>query len=621
MNAPRSMQNMSQELHDRLEQFRQEHPALAEKLNELQHEIISFTESHLQQQQRLAKIGTSLGAERDINTLLEMILLEAMRLNSADGGTFYSVKTDPKGNPIALEWVMVKNGTLKTWMGGTSGVPIPFPEIPLYRDGKENHANVSAHVALTGETINLQDVYVAEGFDFQGTRIFDTSTGYRSKSMLVFPLRNHENEIVAVMQLINVTDDSGNIFPFAEENEFATLSLASQAAVAITNARLIISLENLFDAFIRAIAQSIDAKDEVTGGHISRVAELTMMIARAVNETDDGSLARIHFSDDELRELSVAAWLHDTGKITTPETVMFKATKLEAYVDRIDNVKLRFELARSIRQIDTLQKKLAGVQPPPELREQWEQLDRELEESLKKNIEEWNLIEFQNIGGEFLKPETAEVIKTIANQTFTVPDDIALTRTVPYHGYLSRKTWEAKQEYKGPREVKAMPVESNLRRLMSDDELLNMMISRGTINQEELLKMRDHVVQTINILDKLPFPRKMQNVPEYAGGHHEFVNGKGYPKGLAGPNLPLQSRIMALADVFEALSAADRPYKKAKPMSEVLKILGFMVKGGDLDQEVYDVFISKGVMAEYVREKIDAKQIDIDLTTLNPIGA
>ncbi|MDK9699537.1 MAG: HD domain-containing protein [bacterium] len=615
MSAPQLILNVGDQLISRLREQCQNHNEVAHQISQVAEDLNALLQAHTEQINRLAKIGAALGAERDIPTLLEMILMEAVRLNHADGGTFYLVQNDDKGDPVSLKWVVMQNTTLKTWSGGTSGVPIPFADVPLYIDGAENHSNVSAHVALTGRIINLPDVYVAEGFDFRGTRIFDEKTGYRSKSMLVFPLRNHENEIVAVMQLINVTDSNGTIFPFAKENELLTLSLATQAAVAITNARLIRSLEELFDAFIKAIAQSIDAKDEVTGGHISRVAELTMRIAKAVNESNEGGYGQVHFNSDEMRELSIAAWLHDTGKITTPETVMFKATKLEAYVDRVDNVKLRFELARALRENLALRDKLTLCEVTEEKQKSFSLIDTDLSLELEKIGNWWRMIEQQNLGMEFLKPEVGQQIKDVASYEFEVPETVALKRNVPYHGYLSRLTWEAYQPYVGPREQKQMPIENAKRRLLSKDEERNLLISRGTINEDELAKMRDHVVQTMNILEQLPFPRKLRRVPEYAGGHHEFINGKGYPKGLAGPSLPLQSRIMALADIFEALSAADRPYKKAKPMSEVLKILGFMVKGGEIDADIFDVFIKSGVMAGYTKEFIMENQIDIDLVT------
>lgn len=590
-------------------------PIFSKILSELQNLVSQHISERNDQISRLAAIGAALGAEKDMPTLLEMILVELMRLNNADGGTFYLVKSDKKGNPVALQWVVVSNQTLKLWQGGTSGNPITIPDIPLYIDGKENHNNASAHVALTGEIINLEDVYTAEGFDFKGAKRFDEMNNYRTKSMLVFPLKNHENEIVAVLQLINALDASRNIIPFPKENELLNLSLAMQAAVAITNTQLIRSLKELLDSFIQAIAQSIDAKDEVTGGHISRVAILTMMIAEAINESKTPPFDKIYFNQDELYELKMAAWLHDTGKITTPDTVIFKATKLEGYVDRIDLIKQRFETIRCLKQNEVLKRKLTAYEKGEVNLNDFTKWDEELNQELSKIEEYWRLIEQYNIGSEFLKNEIAEQFKKIAAETYDIPDDLALNQNIPYAGYLSRLTWVNEQQWVGPRETRPMPKQSNKRNYLTANELFNLLIAKGTLNSDEKAKMNDHVQQTINILEKLPFPRKLQNVAVYAGGHHEFVNGKGYPKGLKGDELPLQAKIMALADVFEALSAPDRPYKKAKPISEVLKILTTMVNFEELDKNVYELFIQSGVMAKYVKDYVLPVQIDIDLVT------
>ncbi|MCX7835057.1 MAG: HD domain-containing protein [bacterium] len=588
-------------------------PLFYKTLIELRNFVEQLVTDQNEQISRLATIGAALGAEKDMPTLLEMILVELMRLNNADGGTFYLVKSDKKGNPIALQWVVVSNHTLKLWQGGTSGNPITIPDIPLYIDGNENHHNASAHVALTGEIINLEDVYVAEGFDFKGAKRFDELNNYRTKSMLVIPLKNHENEIVAVLQLINALDESKNIIPFSKENELLNLSLAMQAAVAITNTQLIRSLKELLDSFIQSIAQSIDAKDEVTGGHISRVAILTMMIAEALNQCNTAPFDQIHFTQDELYELKMAAWLHDTGKITTPDTVMFKATKLEAYVDRIDLIKQRFETIRCLKQNELLRKKLYAYENGNVNLDEFSKWDDEFKQELNKIETYWRLIEQYNLGAEFLKEEIATIFKQIASENYCIPEELSLKQNVPYAGYLSRFTWVNEQEWVGPRDARPMPKQSSVRNYLTPNELHNLLIAKGTLNPEEKAKMNDHVVQTINILEKLPFPRKLQNVAEYAGGHHEFVNGKGYPRGLKGDDLPLQARIMALADVFEALSAPDRPYKKAKPMSEVLKILSTMVKFQELDKNVFELFIRSGVMARYVQEYVQPNQIDIDL--------
>lgn len=590
-------------------------PVYHKVLSELYRIISDELSDRSERISRMAIIGAALGAEKDMPTLLEMILVELMRLNNADGGTFYLVKSDTRGNPVSLQWVVASNHTLKLWQGGTSGNPITIPDIPLFIDGVENHHNASAHVALTGDIINLEDVYIAEGFDFKGAKKFDEINRYRTKSMLVVPLKNHEGEIVAVLQLINALDTASNIIRFSKENELVNSSLAMQAAVAITNTQLIRSLKELLDSFIQAIAQSIDAKDEVTGGHIGRVAMLTMMIAEAINEAIDPPFNKIHFSQDELYELKMAAWLHDTGKITTPDTVIFKATKLESYVDRIDLIKQRFETIRCVLLNDFLQKKVNAYENGRATPELLMIFESEYKQELAKIESYWKLIEVYNVGAEFLKEEVAQQFKDIAKETYTVPEDVKLSHSIPYAGYLSRFSWVNKQDWVGPRDVRPMPIEQEERPFLTENELYNLLIVKGTLNPDEKAKMNDHVQQTINILEKLPFPRKLQNVAEYAGGHHEFVNGKGYPRGLKGKELPLQARIMAMADVFEALSAPDRPYKKAKPMSEVIKILSTMVKFEELDNEVFEVFVKSGVMSKYTHNNVMPIQIDINLVT------
>lgn len=306
-------------------------------------ETRKFSENQLKQIRRLTRIGTALSAERNIERLFEMIVEEAREFTGADGGTLYIMSDDE----TELQFAIVQTETLDVRMGGTGG-KITWKPVRLQNaDGSSNHGNVSAYVALTGNTVNIPDVYDAEGFDFQGTRNFDAQTGYRSKSMLVVPMKNHENDIIGVLQLLNARDEKrSEVVSFSAECQEMTESLASQAAVALSNNRLIQDLEALMESFIRAIATAIDEKSPYTGGHVRRVADLTMDIARKINDTTEGPLADLRFSDDQLKELQIAAWLHDVGKITTPEYVVDKATKLETIFDRIELLRLRFELYR-----------------------------------------------------------------------------------------------------------------------------------------------------------------------------------------------------------------------------------------------------------------------------------
>src|SRR6185369_4662096 len=307
-----------------------------------------------QRLEQLNAIGASLSAERDINRLLESILAAAKTITRADGGTLYRVAEDK-----TLRFEIVRTSSLKYYLGGTTGNPVPFYPIQLYKDGKPNHNMVAAYAAITGKTVNIADAYTADGFDFSGTRAFDSKTGYRSKSFLTVPMKNHENESIGVLQLINAQDPrTGEIVPFSASDQRLAESLASQAAIALTNRMLIIQLEELFESFINLMNTAIDEKSPYTGGHCQRVPQLTMMLAETVSDMTDGPLASFNMSDKDRYELKIAGLLHDCGKVTTPVHVVDKATKLEAIYDRIHLVDTRFEILKRDAEIELLRKKL-----------------------------------------------------------------------------------------------------------------------------------------------------------------------------------------------------------------------------------------------------------------------
>jgi HD-GYP domain-containing protein (c-di-GMP phosphodiesterase class II) len=509
---------------------------------------------------RLTQIGVALSAEKDIDRLLEKILTEARVITLADGGTLYMMSEKEK----ELQFVFVQNESLGLNMGGTGG-KMTWPPIKLTaNDGLPNHANVSAHVAITGQPVNIADVYDAPGFNFEGPRAFDQETGYRSRSMLVVPMRNHENDIIGVLQLLNATDpDTGEVISFSGKAQELAWSLASQAAVALTNNLLITELENLLDAFIQTIAIAIDEKSPYTGGHVRRVADLTIAIAEKINEACDGHFAKISFSDDEMRELRMAAWLHDVGKITTPEHVVDKSTKLEKVYDRIGDIKTRFELLKREYQMvmNEARQNRAGSSP------------EEASRDLQAFDEEYQFLVRINNGCEFTADEMIERIKIIAQRKWSTS-----TQTLP---------------------------------LLTEDEIYNLSIRRGTLNDEERNIINNHAAITYKMLAKLPFPRKLQKIAEYAAAHHEKLDGSGYPLGLKGDQLPLQSRIIALADVFEALTATDRPYKKDKTLSETLQILKQMVADHHIDADLFELFMREKVYAHYAYREMALHQIDM----------
>ena len=522
-------------------------------------ETREFSEIKMDQIRRLTRIGTALSAERNIERLFEMIVEGAREFTGADGGTLYIMSDDE----AELQFAIVQTETLHVRMGGTGG-QITWKPVRLQNpDGSPNHGNVSAHAALTGNTINIKDVYDAGYFDFQGTRKFDAQTGYRSKSMLVVPMKNHENDIIGVLQLLNArNEERSEVISFSPECQEMTESLASQAAVALSNNRLIHDLEDLMESFIRAIATAIDEKSPYTGGHVRRAAELTMAIACKINDTKEGIYADIHFSNDQLKELQTAAWLHDVGKVTTPEYVVDKATKLETIYDRIDILRLRFELCGLQAKLRRLSKEVLSESATAVEEDEIEPILRE----------EFQFLSEANLGSERMSDEMMGKVRAIA-----------------------ARTWELN----GKREP-----------LLSPDEVENLNIRQGTLSAREREIIQNHATMTYKILSQLPFPKKLRHVPDYAAAHHETPYGKGYPRGLSAAQLSLQSRILALADVFEALTAKDRPYKKGKTLSEAMHTLEMMVKDGYIDPDLYTLFQKEGIYLDYARRELSPEQID-----------
>ena len=525
-------------------------------------------EDVVQRLEQLNAIGASLSAERDINRLLEAILTAAKSITRADGGTLYRVTDDQK-----LRFEIMRTSSLKYYHGGTTGSPVPFYPIQLYKDGKPNHSMIAAYVALTGKTVNIPDAYTADGFDFSGTRAFDSQTGYRSKSFHTVPMRNHDNEIIGVLQLINAQDsDSREIIPFSPSDQRLVESLASQAAIALTNRILINQLEELFESFINLINSAIDEKSPYTGGHCQRVPMLTMMLAEAATETKQGPLAGFAMTEKDRYELKIASLLHDCGKVTTPVHVVDKATKLETIFDRIHLVETRFEVLKRDAEIELLKTKAElTVRSAP--RVEFEAAEARYRDRVRQLNEDRSFLRACNIGGEGMREEDVQHVRTIARYRWT---DSA--------GH-----------------------EANF---LTEDELKNLTIRSGTLTSEERQVINHHIVATIRMLESLPWPKHLKNVPEYAGGHHERMDGKGYPKGLTRDQMSIQARVMGIADIFEALTAKDRPYKRGKTLSESLEILGRFKLGGHVDPDLFDIFVRNKVYQRYAETFLDKEQID-----------
>lgn len=527
---------------------------------------------------RLNAIGVALSAEKDNQRLLEMILLGAQQITNADGGTIYIMHEDNRH----LKFEIMRNNTLKLASGGTTvqEVPNEFQNaLPLYHDGDQQRPNlttVASYAALKKSTVNIADAYATESFDFSGTRYFDSQTGYRSQSFLTIPMKNHESDVIGVLQLINAVDiHNGRIIPFSQANQSLVESLASQAAVAMTNKNLIKGFKDLFESFIELIAGAIDQKSPYTGGHCKRVPELTMMLAQAAIEDQSGSFKDFSLNESELFELKVASWLHDCGKITTPEAVMDKPTKLSSIFDRIALIDQRFDLLKQQAENAMLKAQLNLLlhNPPVQDAAEFQRMQAELQAFKQQCDLDREFLRASNIGSESMTEADQQRVHQIAGRELVGSD-------------------------------------GRITRFLSDDELYNLSIVRGTLTAEERWVINNHINVTITMLDSLPYPRSLSRVPEYACGHHERMDGSGYPKGLKREEMSVPARIMGIADIFEALTSKDRPYKKAKTLTESLEILGRMKVNHHIDPDLFDVFVREKIYLKYAEKFLQPEQID-----------
>jgi HD-GYP domain-containing protein (c-di-GMP phosphodiesterase class II) len=449
---------------------------------------------------------------------------------------------------------------------------VALPKIPLIdENGQPNLKNVVSCSYHQDKTLNITDAYDTKEFDFQGTKAFDAKNNYRSTSFLTVPLKNHEHETVAMLQLINAIDPQTQaIVPFDAIAQRFCEKLAAEAATVLTKQELIITLEHMFESLISLIANALDEKSPYNGGHCYRVPELTLMIAEAAHQTTEGYLKDFTLSDADRYELKIAGLLHDCGKITTPEYVVDKAKKLETIFDRITLIETRFEVLKRDAEIVLLKKKYEAL-------EQGIALDKESEHELKTIIttldDDLEFLKVCNTGGEFMSQDKIDRLKA-----------------------LQQKTWQ----------LHGQPLP-----LLSLDEFDNLSIARGTLNEEERKVINNHISVTISMLNAIKWPKHLKNVIAYAGGHHERMDGKGYPNGLTREEMPIQARAMAIADVFEALTASDRPYKPGKKLSEALFILDKMSQEGHIDPDLYNAFIAHNVHKKYAEAFLPVEQIDI----------
>ncbi len=520
-------------------------------------------EEKLRRLELLHRVGMSLSTEKNWDRLLETILIEAKGICHADGGTLYLRTSDDH-----LRFAIMRSDSLGIRLGGTTGRSIDLPALPMFdpETGEPNHANVATYAASLERSVNVGDAYDTQTFDFTGTKRFDNHHHYRSKSFLTIPMLNHEDRVLGVLQLINARDPkSGRVLPFAPEDQQLVEALASQAGIALHNQVLLDEQRALLESFIKVLAAAIDAKSPHTGGHCERVPVLAEMLVHAACEERNGPFGGFDMSEEERYEFRIAAWLHDCGKVVTPPHVMEKATKLETIFDRMNVIRERIEILKRDAELDTWRRIRDGAVHADEAFAQ-------LEAELAALDDDLAFLEHVNVGGEFLDDQ-----------------DIARIRAIGERRYRRGGAWVL---------------------LLTEDEITNLSVRRGTLTQQERLVINGHMVQTIRMLESLPFPGYLSRVPEYAGGHHERMDGKGYPRGLFAGDMSVPARIMAVADVFEALTAKDRPYKPGKRLSEAMGIMGEMKRANHLDPEIFDMFVRTGVYREYARRFVSPEQID-----------
>ncbi len=507
---------------------------------------------------RLNQIGIALSSEHNLNKLLELIVKEARSFTEADGGSLY-IKEGDKLNFLVAQTQSLERRT---------NTPNSFKSfyVPLTK------ASISGFVAITGEILNIPDVYhIPPTVEYRFNKDFDVKMEYRSKSMLTVPMRDHQDQIIGVLQLVNSMDRTGKVIPFKKEYETLILSLASQAAVAIRNAKLIEEIRELFRSLVRYSAKAIESRSPHTAGHSGRVTKYAVRIAEAITEEKDGAWANVKFTPEQIEELRMCGWLHDIGKIGVKEAVLEKSTKLsEAQMETITQ---RFETIKASFIMHALQQKLELAK------------SRRDDSALLQEIEARVQSEINALDSDL------EYLKRI-----NIPDD-------------SRSL----DEYQRLREIAERTysdINGEMRYFLTGIEYENLAVARGNLTAAEYKEIQLHVDHTLAILRKIPFTKDLENIPKYAAGHHEYLNGSGYPRGLKGEEIPLQARILCIADIFDALTSPDRPYKKAKPLDVTLKILQEEAARGKLDAEVVNLFV-RHKLYEGTR-KTDGKDDDKD---------
>lgn len=502
------------------------------------------------------KIGVALSAERDIDALLALILGKCREITAADAGSLYLLERGKDDDSVADDRLRFK-------LAQNDSVVVSFEEFEIPLD----QTSIAGYVALTGDIVNVADAYhLSPGTPYTISRSFDQQSGYRTKSMLVVPMLDHRGQILGVVQLINKKSDpravlqppaaaEAQVVPFTGIDEELVSSLASQAAVALENTRLIQGIKDLFDAFVRASVTAIEARDPTTSGHSERVAVLTVGLAEAVDRSDGGSLRAVRFSRDQVQEIRYASLLHDFGKVGVREKVLIKGKKL--YVGEVLLIRQRFAYIKRTLESEHLRAKLARVQAGQADAALLGEMDRA---HLERQAEIDALLRMVQHANEpaILEDESFRALMALPARQF-------------------------------------VDLEGNHQPFLTPDELEALSITRGSLSSAERRQIERHVTHTYRFLSQIPWTGEYRRIPEIAYAHHEKLDGSGYPRGLTADQIPLQSRMMTIADIYDALVAWDRPYKKSVPPERALDILHEEAAAGKLDAELLALFVAARV--------------------------
>jgi len=499
----------------------------------------------------LTRIGVALGTERDLKTLLELILTQARRITTSDAGSLYLVETGDQGQK-----------RLRFRITQTYSKPdAPFVEFTIPVD----RSSLAGYTAVTGEPLVIDDAYfLPPDVEYSINRSFDERHGYRTKSMLVLPMKDHKEEVIGVLQLINrkrhaeavlaaPADVEHQVVPYSRRTVELVTALAGQAAVAIENSRLYEEIERLFEGFVKAAVHAIEQRDPTTFGHSGRVANMTVGLASVVDRAEDGAYRAVTFTREQIKEIRYAGLLHDFGKVGVREQVLIKAKKL--YPLHLDLIRQRHHFVKRTAEREFWRKRAEFL----------ESHDRKDYAPFLRALEEEHAREMVALDG-FLDAVLS------ANEPTVLPA-----------GRFEALLQVARRTYEDPT--------GRPHPYLTEEEMRYLTIPKGSLDETERLEIESHVTHTYRFLQQIPWTRELQDIPMIAYGHHEKLDGKGYPRRVTGEAIPIQTRMMTISDIYDALSAADRPYKAAVAPARALDIMAEEVRAGQLDQELFRLFV------------------------------